>query len=659
MIASVVVTLPIIKIFSYSVPERLQPFIKRYQRVRVPLHNRVVTGFIEDIEDRDNQGLKEILDLTDIYPLLDEGIIRLCRWSSDYYITPLGLVLKYAIPRYIQPERYLKVAIQKGGYREDMGLIEGKTLETAFNLMGKYNIIRYLDEGIISLRDVFTENTYTNLFEKLDKDEKKPEKTLFIGGLKERIGYYMEILEGHISEDNNILILMPDYEIWGDVFYNLLKERFGDRVFWYCSSIRTKARMEAFFKAKNSRGNIILGNRSCVFLPISRLSLIIVERHEEESYINESEFRFNAWEVAAKRGEIEGVPVVMGSASPRVDTMGYASDGIWGIIRKGPSFNGDINEIRMEKRAFASGTLPDGLIEIINGAKEDGGDIVIYTPRRHYSSHIQCMNCNTLFTCPKCSSILSYKKRENKTICPTCKREYDYDERCPVCEGGAIRFLNIGAEYLEDAIANLQFSREILRITSENIKKSRKTLLGQRKEGRRIIVGTQTLTKLYGIRCHSLIIIGLEELLNMGGYRAGERIFQTLMNLFDALCPDKVYFFTDMKRGLNISGFMDFDVFYTNELEKRRAAEFPPFKRLFMLEVEKKNQDAGEKTIMKIKKTIEEAGFSHLMIGPIYEKRQGHRWRIILKGGEDGLLALLLSIYGYEGVRIEADPLYI
>jgi len=269
------------------------------------------------------------------------------------------------------------------------------------------------------------------------------------------------------------------------------------------------------------------------------------------------------------------------------------------------------------------------------------------------------MNCNTLFTCPKCSGILSYKKKEKKTICPTYKGEDDYEERCPVCGGGNIRFLNIGAEYLEETIANLQANGEIFRITAENIKKFRKALRVHKTEGQRIIVGTQTLTKLYGVRCHSLIIIGIEELLNIGGYRAGERIFQTLMNLFDALCPDKVYVFTDIKRGLHIQEFMDFDGFYSKELENRQGAEFPPFKRLFLLEVEKKSQKAGEKTIMKIKKSIEDAGFSHLMIGPIYEKRQSHRWRIILKGEEDGLLGLLFSIYGHEGVRIEVDPLYI
>lgn len=104
--------------------------------------------------------------------------------------------------------------------------------------------------------------------------------------MKERIEYYTEIIEPHIEEENNILMLLPDYETWGDIFYNILKERFKDRVFWYSSSVKTKARMETFFRARSGRGNIILGNKSCVFLPISYLSLIIVERQEEDSYIN-------------------------------------------------------------------------------------------------------------------------------------------------------------------------------------------------------------------------------------------------------------------------------------------------------------------------------------------------------------------------------------
>lgn len=660
MIASIAVSLPIVRVFSYSVNEVWQPFIKRYQRVKVPFHNKVVTGFVKDIEENTSCGLKEIYELTDIYPLLDEGMISLCRWSSDHYITPLGLVLKYAIPRYIQPERYLILDIKKDeGHIEDMRKLEGKTLEAACNQIGRHKIFKYLDDGIITLRDVFTKNKYTCFDEKPDRHGKKVEKTLFIGGMKERIEYYTEIIEQHISEENNVLMLLPDYETWGDIFYNILKERFKERVFWYSSSVKTRARMETFFRARSGRGNIILGNKSCVFLPISSLSLTIVERPEEDSYINESEFRFNAYEVAVKRAEIEGIPLVVGSVAPRVDTYKHAKDGRWNIIGKGRPSTSNINEIKMEKRVFASGVLPDGFIEVIKGAQEEGGNIAIYTPRRYYSSHIQCINCTNLFKCPVCSSVLSYKKEENKTICPICHKEDEYEERCPACGGVVIRFLNIGVEYLEGALANLLANVEILKITGDNIKRFKKTLLGHKTVGRRIIIGTQLLSKIYGIRCNSLIIIGLEELFNIGGYRAGERIFQTLMNLMDVLCPDKVYLFTDMKRGLDIYGFMDFDGFYKHELEKRQNAEFPPFKRLFLMEVEKKTKEAGEKAILKIKKRIEDAGLSHLMIGPFYEKRQVHRWRIILKGEQDNLSGHLFSLYGYEGARIEADPLYI
>ncbi|MCX8111161.1 MAG: hypothetical protein N3D15_07925, partial [Syntrophorhabdaceae bacterium] len=226
MIVSVVIPLPIVRSFSYSVHERLQPFIKRYQRVKVPFQNKVITGFIEDIEDGTTQGLKEVLDIIDIYPLLDEGIVRLCRWSSDYYITPLGIVLKYAIPNYLQLEQYLIVDVQKRGYLEDMGQLEGKTFGETFNLIEKYKIVKYLDDGIISLRDVFTKNKFRYLFEEKDNFKKNNEKTIFIGGIKERIEYYTRTIESHVSEGNNVLMLMPDYEMWGSIFYDLLKERF-------------------------------------------------------------------------------------------------------------------------------------------------------------------------------------------------------------------------------------------------------------------------------------------------------------------------------------------------------------------------------------------------------------------------------------------------
>lgn len=660
MVVQVALPLPIAKTFSYSVPHRLQPFIKISQRVTVPFHNRYTYGYITDIDDGIQEGLKEVLDILDLYPLIQGEIARLCQWACGYYITPIGLVLKYAVPKYIRPDRYLFIESAHGvSDRRWAKQLHGIKLERAFSLVGRDKILGYLKDGAIILRDRFTKKDFSYYSQDEDKKGDVGKPIILVAGFKTRLEYYSGLIETQIRQNKNILMLIPDYETTGQFFYKILTEKFGKSVFWYGSSVKQDSRMETYFRARNETGQIILGNKSCVFLPINSLSLIIVERHEEDSFRNEREFRFNAWEVGVKRAELEAIPIILGSVAPKIEVIKRASDSDYRIIKKDiPSLAGS-TETKIDKKPFFSGSLPEGLLNTVEDALREKRQAVIYTPRKHYSSQMSCLDCNTILTCPLCAGILSYKKSKNKTVCPSCQREFDYTETCPQCKGSLIRFLQFGAEYIAENLKNILCNIEVILVTGDNIEKQIKRLQARDSGQSRIIVGTNILSRLYGIGCDELIFIGLEDTLNIAGYRAGERLFQTLMNTVDALNPGQILFFTDTRKDFNLKRFTDYNGFYMEELDKRKSAGFPPYNDIYLIEVEKNTIETGERVIKRIKKHLEASGLSEYLMGPYFEKRKKYRWRIIVKNGHEMLHELLLSLYNMNDVVIEVNPINI
>lgn len=657
MVVQIALPLPIAKTFSYLIPDRLQSFINMFQRVIVPFHNRYTFGYIVDVNGSSYEGLKEISDILDIHPLLGKDIERLCLWASNYYLTPIGLVFKYAVPKYIRPDRYLFVAsLDRAQNKKSLNHLQGIKLEKAFSIMGKENVLECLQDGSITLKDRFTKKEFILYGDNEDKKDIKHEKILFLGGYRRRIEYYSELIETGIKKDKNILMLIPDYDTTGQFFYNTFVERFGERFYWYGSSIKQDSRMETYFRARNEKGVIIMGNKSSLFLPINNLSHIIIERHEEDSYRNENEFKFNAWEVGIKRAEIEGCPITLGTVAPKTEIFKRIHEGDFKVIRdKMPSLN-IFSEEKIDKKVFFSGSLPHELIKITEDGKKERKHIIIYTPRKYFSSQLLCLSCNNLFICPVCRGILSYKKKDNKTVCSVCQRESEYKETCPQCGSSLIRFLQIGAEYIKENLEKILDDTEVVIITGDNIKKQIKRLWVNDDRQPEIIVGTSILSRIYGLRCHELIFLGLEEMINLGGYRAEERLFQILMNIIDALNPHKICFFIDSKKDFHVKSFTDLNAFYEEELTKRKNAGFPPYNRLYLVEVEKGNQDAGERTVERIKKQIKESGYTQYLIGPLFEKKKRYRWRFIIKNGQKGLEETLISLYKLKDTHIEVDP---
>jgi primosomal protein N' (replication factor Y) (superfamily II helicase) len=654
MIVHIALSIPVTKTFSYSVPDRWEPYVERISRVKVPFHDRTTTGFVMDIEEGDNGTLKEIQEVIDIVPLIDEPLLQLAEWAAHHYVTPIGVVLKYVVPASLRIEKWLTIKTLSAS----LSALDGILLSKAYKMYGRDTLFRYYREGSIELASPFTGTPFAEAVG-TERPDTVPAKTLYVGEVGSRIEYYGKAISEHLEQGKNVLMLLPDYRTTGQYFHQMLEKLFGQNILWYGSSVKAGTRMEAYFRARNEGGRLILGNKSGLFLPVRNLTLIIVERQEEDEYRNEKGFKFNAATAAIRRAEIEHVPILFGSASPSLEAFKRAQDGEFTLVRENRPVTIAYRRIDTGRKEASHGMLPDALLTALREAAENGETVGIFTPRRDYGSFIHCLECKKPLLCPLCEGGLSYQKGSTFLRCSKCGEVLPYDETCPHCGSHLLHFLHPGVEYLAEHLRNIIKDVPVVVITGDTPKRQILPLRGRSGRVPAVLIGTQVLSKLYAVAVDRLILIGWEDLLQMGGYRAEEKMFQVIINLTDALKPRELCVLAGRKQSFDPSCVFDFDGFYARELDKRRLAEFPPYTRLFLIEVEKQSRKAGQETIERIHRIIEEEGLLSSMMGTLETKKRSHTWRIALKGDDLLLHKTLLRIYDLPDVRIEADPMSV
>ncbi len=656
MIVDVALPIPVTKTFSYSVAEKWAPFAKRFSRVKVPFHNRAMTGYVASTGEGDETGLKGVAEIVDPFPLIDGALAQLCEWASFYYITPIGMILKYALPANLRLEGHLAIK----AFAERALSLEGTALKKAYRTVSPHGVFQLLHEDAIKLRDVFTNQDFGPV-QSAHAGVGAADRRLYLGALDDRLQYYIKHISEQIDKGKNVLVLLPDYHGAGRFYHKTFVEKFsGNKVVWYGSPIKTRMRMETYFRSRSGAGYVILGNKSSVFLPVKNNGLIIVERHEEDEYRNEEGFKFNAGLMALRRAEIENVPAIFGSASPSMEMFKEGLDGRLRVVEGGWIKKREYSVIRQGWRTLQSGILPEEMTGLIGEAIMKRENVAIYTPRRDYGSSVRCLECKESILCPLCDGMLTYQREGNRLACPNCNKVFDFKDECPSCGSSLIHTAYMGAGFIEEKLRAIYGDSHVVRVSGEPDRETARALRMVPDTQGVILVGSRALSKLYSARVDKLILVGWENLVRLAGYRADEKMFQVLINLVDAVRPGELFFFMDEKIAVNPARYFDLKAFYTEELRKREAAEFPPYVRFFLIDLEKKGEREALKALDRITETLKEHGLSSHVTGPKKLRKKGsNRWKFVLKGNEHIFRKALLSIYDLPGVQIEPDPLNI
>jgi primosomal protein N' (replication factor Y) (superfamily II helicase) len=638
-IAEIVLPLPVNKTFHYFIPEKLNDEIEIGKRVLVSLGQKNVIGYVVNfVAESEQKNLKNILKVIDREPLLSEELLKLAYWLADYYLCSRGEAIQTAVPFKLKGE---KTALSK----------TGESVPGPVSLSVPFIPTPEQQKGLCSIKN------------NLDRREFKVFLVHGVGG-SGKTELYLKSIDHALSLDRQVIFLVPEISLIEDNL-NKLQSRFPKQsIIVFHSHMSDTQKYEAWVRIKRSEANIIIGTRSAIFAPFSRLGLIIAEDEEDSSYKQEQKPMYRTKEVASKRAEFNHAVLILGSSTPSVESYWRAGTGRYELISLPRVINGtplpavkivDIkDEILRKSRGPFYKKLKDGLAQRL----EKNEQAIIFSNRRGWANFIICEKCGLVLKCPSCDVSLSYHNDVNQLQCHYCGYKQQLEAKnnlCPGCHQPLTGYLGKGTQKLESQLLKLFPGIKTMRLDLDVIKKEPlKSLINKFNRGQAdVLIATQVVLKSPLMPKVSLLgVVLADTVLNVPNFHSAEQayaLFIRLINLVQkaGLAAEVViqtynpshYVLTAVKEE-------NPGIFYRQELDFRKELNYPPFSHLVNIII-KGNQEKKVASITSelgeaFRQEISRSKLNVSILGPApapFLKLRGlYRWQIILKSENDVVL---------------------
>ncbi len=479
---------------------------------------------------------------------------------------------------------------------------------------------------------------------------------------------YLNIIEKMQSEQKGAIMLVPEISLTPQML-GIFRARFGDRVAILHSGLNQSERYDEWQRLKSGDASIALGARSAVFAPISNLGVIIVDEEHDSSYKSESNPRYCAKEVASKRAEIAGAKLVLGSATPDIETYQKAiSDKLCLINLPDRISNHKLPEMQIvdmtsEFRQGNDSMFSSVLQDAIRDELKLGHQIMIFLNRRGYASFVRCKECGYVAKCEDCDISLTYHKGENVLKCHYCGRKYHALTKCPDCKSEKILQGRVGTEKVASELQTLFPDAKILRMDNDTTSKkdSYFNILDSFAKGKaQILVGTQMIAKGHDFENVTLVgILEADSALYFSDYRSSERTFQLMTQVagragraekagrvvLQTYAP-KHYVFAYAKN-------YDYVGFFGKEVNTRQVTDFPPFTKIVRVLVSSQDEQSTLDTVKKVYRSIIDLQNSYgkfVYLGaskaPVYRIQNQSRYQVLARIKNDQFDSVIKDIYG-------------
>jgi primosomal protein N' (replication factor Y) len=490
---------------------------------------------------------------------------------------------------------------------------------------------------------------------------------------------YLRAVEQSLALGKGAVILVPEISLTPQLV-GRFHRRLGREMALLHSGLAPGERYDQWRRVRRGEARVVIGARSAIFAPCQELGLIIVDEEHDTSYKQEEGVRYNARDVAVKRAQKQGAVVVLGSATPSLESFYNAQQGKYQILLLPHRVGGgvlpavEIVDLRKEEPGLFSPLLRDALAQNL----EAGRQSLLFLNRRGFSHAAICADCGAAFTCRRCSVTLTFHAREKTLLCHYCGYHLPAFQMCPQCGGGAIRLLGVGTEKVEGEVRRLFPQARVARMDSDVMieRGASGRLLRALEQGEiDILVGTQMIVKGHDFPRITLVgIIAADVALHLPELRAAERCFQLISQAAGragrASQPGRVIVQTYLPEHYAIRQATghDYAGFYEEEMKQRRALCFPPLSRMVNIRVSSASPRAAEQGIERLARkgrallrpprhAVEILGPSP---APLYRIKGRYRWQLLLKGERVASLRHLsrsLIREGKEltGVRVEVD----
>ena len=697
----------------YRVPEGMR--VEPGSVVVAPLGPRQIVGIVWDAERLPANPVPDakLRPLVDVLPVppLRPALMRLIEWTADYYCASLASVARMVLasggalrgpattieyrltggmPERMTPQRQAALEALEG---------EQATIRELAGIAGvSEGVLRGLvNQGVLEPVEVDCDRPYP----KARADFAAPELTAdqaeaahtFVSAVEEakfapflldgvtgsgKTEVYFEAIGAALASKWQVLVLLPEIALT-EAFLKRFEDRFGAAPILWHSSLKSTERRRAWRAIAAGEAQVVVGARSALFLPYARLGLIVVDEAHEVSFKQDDGVRYNARDVAVMRARFEGVPVILASATPALESLQMAASGVYTKIDLADRFGGarlphidtvDLTEETPERGRW----LAPRLVEEMRARLERGEQSLLFLNRRGYAPLTLCRNCGFRFQCPNCSAWLVEHRLSRRLACHHCGHETAPPANCPECgEPECLVACGPGVERIADEVAEILPEARIAVATSDTLNSPGRAaqFIAEVEAGAvDVIVGTQLVTK--GFHFPELTLVGVVDAdlgLEGGDLRAAERTYQQVAQVAGragrGAKPGEVLIQTRHPKAAVIAALAagDRDAFYEAETEARRHAGAPPFGRWAAIIVSSEDENEAREAAKRIGATA--PNLDDVMIlgpapAPMALLRGRYRYRLLLNARRSAEVQQVIrdwlgALSFAPGVRVAVD----
>lgn len=726
---------PLRRLFDYLPPKaewNYRP--EEGTRYQVNFGNRQVVGILVEIASHSEvpaNKLKSATKRLDDTPVLSSALFKLCRWTSQYYQHSLGDVFSQAVPTLLRQGHAATLSTEKRWLPTRKGeLIDAAQLGRARKQVEALKVLQEHPKGLSNkmLETHGIQRSILNALAKKDlaiQIDSKPELELFAPSTsnplaespltlneEQRVAVeaikldafnpylldgvtgsgktevYLQAIEKVLIAGQQALLLVPEIGLTPQTI-NRIKHRFNCTICTFHSGLSDKERLNNWLKAKQGIARIIIGTRSAIFTPMADPGLIIIDEEHDSAFKQQDSLRYSARDLALVRGKTENIPVILGSATPALESIHNAIHKRYTWLKL-TQRAGDAQPPQMHTLDISNATLKGGLSETLISAIHThlnaGNQILLFLNRRGFAPTLLCHDCGWLASCKRCDARYTYHKRNHNLQCHHCGDMRRLPKQCGDCGSTDLRDIGVGTEKLEEHLKQLFTKFPVLRIDRDSTrrKNSMNELLSEINQGNpAILVGTQMLAK--GHHFPHVTLVGMTDIDSgflSADFRAAEKMAQLIVQvsgragrasklgtvLLQTHFPDSLLVQTLIHSG--------YTTFAEQTLRERELAEFPPFGHLSMIRAEAHQQGLAQAFLAEVQHLAEDykqqLNFNtpHVL-GPApapMEKRGGrYRMQLLLQSSKRQSLHQLMNnlIPAIEGLKssrkvrwsIDVDPL--
>ena len=627
------------RLFTYEVPVELLGKVRVGQLLRVPFHGRIARGFALALsEEAPTFATKPVMSIEDESPFFSPALLQLVKWIASYTASPIEVVLKTAVPASVlkpsarpkellfveptgesaeltkhQAELLADIVRVGGGWMQQL-LKEFKTSPSTIRALAQKGCVSIAPR--VSRRDPLAGRSVVPTQPlKLNDMQARALDTIFSGSGENaasprpvllhgvtgsgKTEIYLQAIGRLLECGKGAIVLVPEIALTPQTVRRFAA-RFGDKVAVLHSALSDGERYDEWHRIRTGEARVVVGPRSAIFAPVANLGLIVVDEEHDPSYKQDETPRYHARDVAVVRARLEGARVVLGSATPSLESWLNAKDGKYVLASVPARVAGrslpDVHLVNMQEELERAGHVPiysSLLLDAVKSRLDRGEQTILFLNRRGYSRVLDCPECGWVAECPDCSVPYTYHQADRCLRCHVCGGWAHLPSDCPICHAKDLSYSGVGTQRAEAALHACFPRARILRMDADSTSRkfSHDDILSAFRAGKAdVLLGTQMIAK--GLDFPNVTLVGVlnaDMSLNRPDPRASERTYQLLAQVSGragrAEKPGEVYIQTFQPDAAAIAAAAkgDYAAFAAGELVDRHDAYFPPYCRLSTL----------------------------------------------------------------------------